>query len=254
MIKDFLRYYFKAQTAHGLHSPFVFDFYNQVLKSPLKPIEKIESLRNQLLKDSRLLEISDLGAPSKFHNNETRKVGSIAKTSAKTVRHAFLLKKIIEKYNYRIVLDLGTSLGLTTAYLASADSNPSVYTFEGNNDVSDVAIYNFRKCNLNNITLIKGNIDQTLNDFLRKENPIIDFVFFDANHKFQPTIDYFNDCLPYVHNYSCFVFDDIYWSSEMKKAWTYLINHPKCITTIDIFYLGIVFFDNSRTKQHFILK
>ena len=79
-------------------------------------------------------------------------------------------------------------------------------------------------------------------------------VFFDANHRYEPTIRYFEQCLEKAHEGSCFVFDDIYWSDEMKKAWQFIKDHPSVTVSLDVFWLGIVFFHKRQVKQDFVLK
>jgi predicted O-methyltransferase YrrM len=81
----------------------------------------------------------------------------------------------------------------------------------------------------------------------------VDFVFFDGNHQKQPTINYFEICLQKAHEKSVFVFDDIHWSEEMEQAWAYIKNHPKVTVTIDLFWIGIVFFRTEQVKEHFII-
>ena len=106
---------------------------------------------------------------------------------------------------------------------------------------------------MNNIDIVVGNIDKTLTQKL-KEISSLDFVFFDANHRYEPTIRYFEQCLEKAHNGSCFVFDDIYWSDEMKQAWQYIKTHSSVSVSLDLFWVGIVFFNQNQAKQDFVLK
>ncbi len=43
-------------------------------------------------------------------------------------------------------------------------------------------------------------------------------------------------------NDSVFVFDDIYWSVGMTRAWNEIKKDPKVTLSIDAFYFGFVFF------------
>ena len=81
-----------------------------------------------------------------------------------------------------------------------------------------------------------------------------DLAFIDANHKEEPTMRYFEQCLKLKTENSCFVFDDIYWSEEMKNAWERVKNHDEVSVSIDLFFVGLVFFRKGIMKQHFILK
>ena len=255
MIYDYIKYLLKAKDEYSLHSPFLFEFYTKVVKdkSISYSFQEIEGLRKQLLQYERIIQITDFGAGSKLYLSNNRKIKDIAKNSQKSPKLGQFLHRIIEFYNYKNVLDLGTSFGLTTAYLSSEIDDNQIITFEGCPETAKVAQENFDKLFLKNIEIVVGNIDQTLPEKL-KEISSLDFVFFDANHRFEPTIRYFEQCLAKTHGGSCFVFDDIYWSNEMKEAWQYIKNHPSVTVTLDFFWLGIVFFNKKQVKQNFVLK
>lgn len=255
MILDYLKYLFLAGNEHSLHSPFLFEFYLKVLKDSALENDflAIESLREKLLSDIREVEITDLGAGSKLNQSNKRRIKDIARNSQKPAKLAQLFYRIIKYYDYRTILDLGTSLGVTTAYLAKANLSGKVYTFEGCPNTAQIAKENFSDLGVRNIEIIVGDLNNTLQTQLEKIDKI-DFAFFDANHRYEPTIEYFEKCLSKVNDDTCFIFDDIYWSSDMKKAWQYIRNHPQVSVSIDIFWVGIVFFRKKQPKQHFVLR
>jgi hypothetical protein len=82
----------------------------------------------------------------------------------------------------------------------------------------------------------------------------VDFAFFDGNHRYEPTLRYFELCLAHRTDNSVFVFDDIHWSEEMERAWEAIKAHPDVTITVDLFYIGLVFFRKGRPKQHFWLR
>jgi predicted O-methyltransferase YrrM len=252
---DYLLYFLKAKNAHGVHSPFVFDFYNTVFKNKIifPEFQKIETLRNIQKKNHTKIFVEDLGAGSKYTKDNQRSIANITKKSSKKPFWGQLLFKIIQKYNYTTILDLGTSMGFTTAYMALAKKDTEITTFEGCPQTLNIANQNLKQLDLNNVEFITGNIDKTLPKFLKTIEKI-DLVFFDANHKYEPTINYFNFCLAKIHNDSCFIFDDIYWSKEMKIAWKKIKENPAVFITIDLYFIGLVFFNKNSTKQEFILK
>lgn len=255
MIIPYLKHLWQRGTAHGLHSPFVFDFFNQILKNDpiLSEFNSIEKLRKSLKKNYNSLQIEDFGAGSKIFKNNWRTVAQIAKSAEKKPKYARLIYRIIEKYKPKHIIDLGTSLGLTSAYMAIANSNAQILSFEGCKNIATLAQNNFNELNTKNIRLITGNIDHTLRPALDNLTRV-DLVFFDANHRFEPTKDYFEICLTKAHEDSIFIFDDIYWSEEMEKAWLFIKNHEKVSISIDVFQFGIVFFRSKQPKQHFVLK
>jgi predicted O-methyltransferase YrrM len=252
----YIYFYFTSGNEHGLHSPFVFNLYSKGIrpKKSFYIFHKIESLRKELLRSKEIIEVKDLGAGSKTGNTEShRSIKGIASNSLKQAHQAEVLFKIIHYLKPKTILDLGTSLGITTLYQASADPESKVYTFEGSPEIAKVALQNFQKLEATNIRLIQGNIDETLPDTLNKLSSI-DYVFFDANHRQEPTLRYFDTCLEKAHNDTVFIFDDIHWSAEMEQAWEKIKAHEKVTLTIDMFFIGLVFIRTNQPKQHFKLR
>lgn len=251
----YLSYLVSSKDEHALHSPFVFDLYTQAIKPQKKfyIYSRLESLRKELLASQKEIGIIDYGAGSKIDNSGKRTIASIAKHSEKPPHLAQLLFRLIDYLKPQVLIDLGTSFGITTLYQASVNSKSMVYTFEGSPETCAIARNNFKKMQCMNIELIEGNIDVTLREKIR-EITSIDYVFFDANHRYGPTINYFTACMEKAHEDTLFVFDDIHWSDEMEKAWEEIKNHPRVTLTIDLFFVGLVFFRNKQPKQHFILK
>lgn len=249
----YLRYYLTSENGkgHGVHSPFVFDFIQQVLNDDriFYAYQPVENLRQLLLHDKRVLEIEDFGAGSRIKKTNRRSVSEIAKSSLKPVKYGQLLFRIIDHYSPKHLLELGTSLGITSVYLAMANPAASLTTMEGARSVATIARENFQKLGVKNIRLIEGNFDQILPVWLSDQQKI-DFVFIDGNHRYQPTMNYFYQLLPHTHEYSILIFDDIHWSSEMEKAWADIKNHPSVTLSIDLFFIGMVFFrQECKVKQ-----
>ncbi len=251
----FFAYRIESSNSHNLHSPFVFQLYRNVIcnKLNLDAYRLIEQQRKSLLADIRKIQITDFGAGSLIKPSRTRKVSDIARHSAKAAKFGKLLHRLVLFFKPGVILDLGTSLGVTTAYLASAAPQGQVYTFEGCPATADIAKETFTKLHLPNIRLLQGNMDETLPALLEEVNKV-DFVFLDGNHRLEPTLRYFNLCLQKAHEQSVFIFDDIHWSAEMREAWWQVKAHPQVLLTIDLFFIGLVFFRNKQPKQHFVLK
>lgn len=255
----YLRYYTLAANSqgHGIHSPFVFDFILHVLnnKSQYTPPSSIESLRKELLRDQRRLQIEDLGAGSRIHTTtRQKKVKQLAATALKPKKYAQLLYRLVKHYQPGTMIELGTSLGITTSYLSVGNPSGSVITIEGCEAIRQVTNENFKKLGLTNIRSQQGNFDNILPAVLRQLSSI-DLGYIDGNHRYTPTINYFHQLLNKAHNNTILVFDDIHWSREMEKAWTEIRQHPSVRCTIDIFFLGFVFFrDEFKQNQHFTIR
>jgi predicted O-methyltransferase YrrM len=254
----FIKYYLKASNGkgHGAHSPFVFDFITNVLNDDraFYAFKNIEKVRTKLLQNNTVLQVDDFGAGSKIGLTKERTIKEIASSSLKPKKYAQLLFKIVNYYQPQTILELGTSLGVTTAYLASANANALVTTMEGSSQVSNIATTNFTILELKNITQIQGNFDNTLPETVSKLTKI-DLAFLDGNHRYQPTLNYFQTILPKVTNESIIILDDIHWSKEMEQAWNEIKNHPSVTLSIDLFFIGMVFFKQEfKGKQHFTIR
>jgi predicted O-methyltransferase YrrM len=254
----YLHYYLTASNGkgHGIHSPFVFEFITKVLndKEIYPAYRRVEELREKLLHDDTVLAIEDFGAGSSVSKSNQRTIASIAKNAAKPKKFGQLLYRLVQYYKPGQVLELGTSLGVTASYLASGNSDANILTFEGSKAIAESATNNFQSLGLNNIELITGNFDETLSPTI-KRFPSIDFAFIDGNHRYKPTINYFNQILTNTNNSSVLIFDDIHWSKEMEQAWEEIKTHSAVSCTIDLFFIGLVFFRSEiKEKQHFKIR
>lgn len=252
----YLRFWLRSGNAHGLHSPFVFGLYTSVVRhtGAFAAYVAVEARRQQLLSSPVSIAVTDFGAGSHTGAGRQRRVADIARTAAKPPHLAQLLFRLVNHLKPTTILELGTSLGLTTAYLAAADSRHRVATFEGCPNVAAVARQTFATLRLGNIDIVEGNIDHTLAPALLALAGPVDFAFFDGNHRYEPTLRYFELCLAHRTDESVFVFDDIHWSAEMEQAWEAIKAHPEVTITVDLFYIGLVFFRRNQPKQHFWLR
>jgi predicted O-methyltransferase YrrM len=256
--KKYLHYWLTASNGkgHGIHSPFVFDLIKNVLrdKKNYDHYQLIETRRQELLKRSEEIEVEDLGAGSAISKTKKRTVGTIAGSSLKPAKYAQLLYRMVNYYKPGTILELGTSFGITTSYLAAANDRAKVYTIEGSAAIAEIAKNTFAGLGLKNIEFIQGNFNDRLPGLLSKLNTI-DLAFIDGNHRKEPTLDYFHQLLKHTNPTSILIFDDIHWSADMEAAWTEIKEHPSVTLTIDLFFIGIVFFNPDIShKQDFSIR
>ena len=258
LVFKYLKYFLAASNGkgHGIHSPFVFDFITKVLNDErdFYCYETIEALRDKLQYDNELVTIEDFGAGSRVEKTKQRSVSTIAKSSLKPKKYSQLLFRMVNYYQPQTILELGTSLGITTAYLASGKTDAQVITMEGASAVVTIARQNFERLNLRNIQLTQGNFDETLAPVISHLSTV-NFSFIDGNHRKDPTLNYFHQLLTKTNNDSILIFDDIHWSREMETAWAAIQSHPSVTLTIDLFFIGMVFFRKEQLKkQHFAIR
>ncbi|MEL6862831.1 MAG: class I SAM-dependent methyltransferase [Bacteroidota bacterium] len=255
MIRQFFRFYWKATTLYQIHSPFVYELAQHILEDQrwFYTFSQLRETRQRMRQDPRRLEVTDYGAGSKLLKNKSRAVAAIARTSLSPPRTLHLLFRLINHLKPQKLLELGTSLGLSAFTQSQASLNGQLITLEGCPEIAKIARENFQRLKAQNIQLLEGPFSQSLPKALSQLEQL-DYVFIDGHHAYEPTIQYFKQCLQYAHNTSVFVFDDLYWSAEMTAAWEAIKAHPKVRLSIDLFFIGLVFFrEEQKTKKHYRL-
>jgi predicted O-methyltransferase YrrM len=253
-IKTYLKYWLEAVDGHSLHSPFLFDLYEKVVRGKDEGLDfgVNERLRKKLLDNpTELLLHDDFGARTGKGAKE-RTVKDIASTSLSTEKFSRLYARLARYQLSRSIIELGTSLGINTLYLAS-EKNSHVTTFEGSRAVAAVAKSTFEFADASNISIIEGNIDSTLPVWL-EQNERVDMAFLDANHRYEPTLKYFGLIQRRIHLKSIVILDDIHYTEEMEKAWTEIRHDPQVYGSVDLYRSGLLFFDPSLNKQHVVLQ
>jgi predicted O-methyltransferase YrrM len=252
-VKSFINYWLDAVDDHSLHSPFFFDLYRRAIL-PGKSnddFDPIETIRSRLLDDDTKVESIDLGAGSAVLT-KSRTIKDIARTSLSTSFFLQMYHRLVEYFHARHVIELGTSLGISSMYLAKT-KGVELTTFEGTPSIAERARENFAQLNYSNIKLIEGEIDSTLQHHLGLCTKI-DLAFMDANHRYEPTIRYFNWLLKKIHERSIIIVDDIHYSPEMEQAWNEMKTHRLVYGSADLYRSGLLFFDPSVNRQHVVLQ
>ena len=276
---------------HGVHSPYLFEWVRMVMsdKNTYYVWDEIEEIRQEMLKDTWELEFVVYGSggplptsPSKGRNANMRRVCDIAKGSLARRKDAQLLARLVgwlgrplltspsrggigdeasEDRKGLTIVELGTSLGVTTAYLAAMDSRNKVVTYEGCPAVAEVARANWEKLGLNNIACVEGEITVDSLQFTVDSLHLavdrlsgIDVAFIDANHTCEATLTYFNALAPRVHEKSVVVVDDIHYNEDMEKAWKAICADERVTTTMDLYRMGLVFFDKHYWRKHYKMR
>lgn len=257
----YLKHFLSAwnTTGEGIHSPYLFHIVRFVMRdeNTFYCFADIERRRALLAACPDMLDVVDFGSQgSKDGKHVQRRVCDIAKgqlESPKMGQLLFRLATFMGQNEKRplAILELGTSLGITTAYLASADSKNSVTTLEGSEAVLKVAQGVWRALRLENISWQQGNIDDTLYLYAREK---VDVAYVDANHTYEATKRYADYLLPRISANGMLVIDDIHYSEEMEHAWRELKEDPRVTTSMDLYHAGILFVNPCFLKRHYKIR
>ena len=279
--KSWLRHQLTAWNTggEGVHSPYLFEWVRMVMmdKNAYYIWGEIERCREKMLRDERELEFVDYGSGKlkgengklKGENGERRRVCDIARRSLAKRKYAQMLSRLVNwlgaphslengsgtayslEFRGLTIVELGTSLGVTTAYMAAMDSRNRVVTFEGCEAVANMARENWKALNINNIECRVGEIDA---EQLTRDIEHLDVAFIDANHTYVSTCEYFDVLAGKVREKSVIVVDDIHYSEEMEKAWKAICADERVTSTIDLYQMGLVFFDKHYWKRHYTMR
>jgi predicted O-methyltransferase YrrM len=254
-ISSYLGHLVKARTRHGVHSPFVYDLVSQVLRpnDALPEHAAIERLRDDLLNSEQTIRVNDLGAGSRVFDLPIRRVADIARTALKSPKQARMLFRLARYFRTANVLELGTSFGISTLYLAQGAEEGRVFTIEGCPQTWRIAQHHFEQAKQRNIMPVLGSFRTRLPEVLQRMEHV-DLVFIDGHHAQEPTLAYFEQCLTKAHNDTVFVFDDIHWSRDMEAAWEAVKAHPRVTVTVDLYNMGLVFLRSEQAREHFTLR
>ena len=237
----------------GVHSPFVFHLVSVVLRRNDDPnLSRISAWRKHLLKSDHYLQTSGEGAGSKVHSSNKRLVRQIVRKSSISHKYGSILYALAREYGPSGIIELGTGIGISTAYLALGGARGRVFSIEG--DVSKLAFASdqMRDLGLKNVNLISGLFKEKLPEILENaSHPIL--VFVDGDHSFDATMEYFTEIKKYAKPGTIIVFDDIRWSAGMEKAWTEIKKDAETTICIDLFFMGIVFYREGIPKQEFVI-
>jgi predicted O-methyltransferase YrrM len=255
-LRQFLSFYSRAATLYQVHSPFVFNLTREVLEDRRSyyAFDAVEGLRRELLRSGETVLHTDWGTGGGAAPGQARRttVGRLVRRAASSPEQGRRLFRLAQALEAGRILEIGTSLGIGALYLASACRGGRMIGLEGCPDCAERARRHALRLDLPHLEVRDGEFDQTLLPALRELRP--DLVFLDGNHRREATERYFLACLPFAHDRTAFVFDDVHASAGMSAAWRAVQDHPRVTLTIDWFGLSVAFINPVFIKkQHFRL-
>jgi hypothetical protein len=247
----FFTHYILAKNEHSIHSPFVFNLYTEIIQAINFPFYlEIETHYYKLLNDTTIIKNDNPGVGTK---KNSLPIGNLIGSSVKALPWRKLICRITAERKPQVIVELGTSAGITSAYLALTCKDAHIYTFEANPLLIAKAKKMFEEYQINNITIIEGNIDDTLAPFISSIDKI-DVAYIDANHRYCATKHYYELLEKKCGEDSLLIIDDIYWSKEMTKAWNEIRQAPSISIDIDLWQIGLLYIKPNQHKESFKLK
>lgn len=229
----------RHRKGHGVHSPAVYSFISEVICSKTKNREVNQVIRQvkKMLSSDTIIDFQEYGAGSFRMKGNQRKLKDIVKYAGVNNKYGKMLYRLVSYYNPLSLIELGTSVGVSTLYMGlGLHQETQFVTVEANIGLTNIARENAENLGLRTIQFINKTFDQALPDIIQDvKSPTI--VFIDGNHRYLPTLKYyriFSECI----SEGLIVIGDIYWSKEMEKAWKQI--QKESLVSIDLYHLGII--------------
>jgi predicted O-methyltransferase YrrM len=254
---NYLNYILRSRhrKGHGIHSPFVFDLVSRVFRNKIDPsiAMTVEQIRIKMISDKRSILVHDLGSRSDLLKTNMRRVAEIARYSPVSKKYGMLLSKMAAEFGKPLIIELGTSFGISTMYMAFSCTEATVCTIEGCHATAEIARQNFIEAGLSNIKIIEGSFEEVLQGLV--DNGIKPgMVFIDGNHRKEPVMKYFNRIAELSDTGTVIIIDDINYSKEMAETWNEIKIHRKVSVSIDLFRIGILFFREGINHNNYIIR
>ena len=240
---------------YSIHSPFMFRFYKRVLwPGRRKELKRVRSRVRLMKRDQRLISCDKVfGAGSGWVRSGGERLSRIVRHSSIHYKYGKVLYSLVREFRPSTILELGTSVGISTMYLAEGCSNARIFTLEGCPEKMAVSRENAEYMGYNHIRHVQGEFSHELPKLLPQIGPL-DLVFIDGDHRKDQTTGYFKQLLPWIHSDSIVILDDIHWSDQMTRAWETIISQPGVRVSVDLFRMGILLFKKELSPQRFQIR
>lgn len=236
---------FRSKKGYGVHSPFAFSFITEIINPDTSSYyycyEQIEHLRYKLKDDSKAIKLID---------GKQTTVSKVASRSATTAKDGQILFRTALYCKSKHILELGTSLGIGSAYMACNKNSVKLYTIDHHKELQALAQENLKSLGLKSIQFINDSFEHGLKKLLSPGFKV-DLAFIDGHHMGDATLHYFNTILPFTHKSSLIIFHDIHWSKDMYTAWMSILKNEKITASFECYNMGIVFLNPELNKEHY---
>jgi predicted O-methyltransferase YrrM len=240
----FLAHLWRAKRWDAFHSPYLFDLFttccDEGRQSPA--FQKIEQRRSALLSSNMQIPRMDYGAGSLAgHKQKTAEISGVAANALSRPFQCRFLFRLVGHLQPHRILEFGTSLGITAAYMAAGWPESGIDTVEGDPEIAKIAEDTFAGLGYKTISQYPILFGEYINTQLHQKETI-DLLFLDGHHTSAALLHYYDALKPKLHKNTVIIVDDIYWSGDMTSGWNTLIQYPEVTQSVDCFHFGLIFF------------
>ena len=223
----------RYRKGHGVHSPFVYNLITKVIEENLYfyAFDEIERFRKKVL--SQKNDLSILTAKE----TQSREYGA-------------LLFRIVNFFKCQMVLQIGSSTGIMSLYLTMASKHCNCFALEERPNILKTVKKFVLAHNLEKLHFIEGNTEEALIK-LQSSSMKADLIFINQLPESMKAEELLALCQPLKQEKTILIINEIKKDKRMKELWLTMVNQPQSRVSIDLFALGIVFFDDRLPKKHY---
>jgi predicted O-methyltransferase YrrM len=191
-------------------------------------VERVERLRAELA-------AADDALPD-LRGGETS-LRRLAEVASVDRRFGTLLYLCAKATRAREMLELGSCLGVGTAYMASAGCE-RIVSVEASPERAAIARRTAASVSAA-AEVVVGFFDEVLPGILAGLERGLDMAWIDGHHRKDATLSYLDAIRPRLNRGAVVAFDDIRWSAEMLEAWRVLQRADGFADTVDLGSIGL---------------
>jgi predicted O-methyltransferase YrrM len=218
----------------GVHSPFTYNLITKVIeeRTPYYVFDEIEKFRDELLSAEKGKQRITAGETQ--HRN-----------------YGALLFRLVNFFKCHSVLQVKGSTGVMSLYLSQASrNNCECYILENRLGLLNPVRAYANSCRLKNLHFLEGDYEQNL-EKLKSTQASFDLIFINQSGDPEKTLEAIHFSQGFIHEKTVLIIDGIMRNKAMKTLWKRIKNHPETRVTIDLYALGIIFFNTKLHKKNY---
>ncbi len=212
-----LRLFYKVRhhRGHGIHSPFVFGLITKVIEEK-RPYYLYQDIQN-ILDDS-------------------------PEITKKVTKYSLLNFRIINYFNAKNIIELGSGYGLNTLFLTAPLSGSKCIVVEKSARRKIIAENLYKKWNRN--IIVHENL---VSDIKEKQDCIyINLNYYEASYE-----EFISQLLPLVSENSFIIIKGIRTKKHHQTLWRKLKILKEVTVSLDLYNMGILFFNTKYHKRNY---